>query len=131
MSDVLFTVHQWTGYLVSVVVLVTAAMAFGRAKNAQEFTAGPYRAAYALLTLQVLAGITLYALDGYWDAESPLVAYVHPGLGLLALGLGQMLLGRARKTRMAVDAHRLAGRGLVLTLVLVLAAIGVASAAGR
>ncbi|MTV26092.1 hypothetical protein FTX61_11835 [Nitriliruptoraceae bacterium ZYF776] len=127
--SVLLNVHMWTGYVVSVVVLVTAFVAFGRAKNAQEFTAGPYRLAYALLTVQVVLGIVLYALDGYWDADSPLIAYVHPALAVVALGAGQALLGRARKTQMAVDAHRLAGRGLIVSLVFILGAIGVASAA--
>lgn len=124
--ETLLLVHTYTGYLVSVVVLVTAFVAFGRAKNAQEFTAGTYRAAYGLLTLQVVLGIVLYAVDGYWEA-APLIAYVHPVLAIAALGAGQATLGRARKTQMAVDAHRLAGRGLVISLVLILAAIGVAS----
>lgn len=123
----LLLIHQWTGYVVSVVVLVVALIAFGRAKDAREFEPGLYRAAFGLLTLQVLLGLVLYGLDGYWDA-APLVAYVHPLLAIAALGAGQMLLGRARKTQMAVDAHRLAGRGLVVSFVLLLLAIGAASA---
>lgn len=123
----LLLIHQWTGYVVSVVVLVVAVIAFGRAKDAREFEPGLYRAAYGLLALQVVLGLALYALDGYWDA-APLIAYVHPLLAIAALGAGQMLLGRARKTQMAVDAHRLAGRGLIVSFVLVLLAIGVASA---
>lgn len=126
MTETLLTVHQFTGYLTSVIVLVTALVAFGRAKNAQEFSVGLYRAVYALLILQVLVGLVLYGVDGYWD-EAPLIAYVHPALAIAALGVGQALLGRARKTQMAVDAHRMAGRGLVLSFVLILAAIGVAS----
>jgi|GEM_PF-5779673 len=54
-----------------------------------------------------------------------MIAYVHPTLAILAIGVGQMLLGKARKTQMAVDAHRLAGRGLVISFVLVVAAVGV------
>jgi heme A synthase len=123
----LLLVHQWTGYVVSVVVLVVALMAFGRAKDSREFDAGLYRAAFGLLALQVILGLILYGLDGYWEA-APLMAYVHPLLAIGALGIGQALLGRARKTKMAVDAHRLAGRGLILSFVLILAAIGVASA---
>jgi hypothetical protein len=125
-TETLFTVHQITGYLVSVVVLVSAVVAFGRAKNGQEFSAGLYRAVYALLILQVVVGLVLYGVDGYWDA-APLIAYVHPVLAIAALGVGQALLGRARRTQMAVDAHRMAGRGLVVSFVLILAAIGVAS----
>jgi hypothetical protein len=127
-DDVLFSVHQILGYVLSVVVLVTASVAFGRAKNGQEFTAGLYRAVYGLLALHVVLGIALYGTLRAWDAV-PLIAYVHPALGIAALGAGQALLARARRTQMAGDAHRLAGKALVLTLVLILGAIGVASAA--
>ena len=127
MLDLLLSSHRYTGYVVSVLVLVAALMAFKRAKDGREFDAGFFRAIYILLSVQVLLGIVLYGVDGYWDA-APLIAYVHPVLGIVALGVGQALLGRARKTQMAADAHQLTGRGLVITLVLVLAAIGVASA---
>jgi hydrogenase/urease accessory protein HupE len=126
-DDLLFTVHQFLGYALSVAVLLTASVAFGRAKNGQEFTAGLYRAVFGLLALHVLLGIGLYATLKAWDGEQ-LIAYVHPALGILALGVGQAMLGRARRTQMAVDAHRLAGRGLIVTLVLIVGAIGVASA---
>jgi hypothetical protein len=127
-DDLLFTVHQLLGYALSLVVLVTALTAFGRAKNGLEFSAGLYRAVYGLLALHVLLGIALYATLGAWEADA-LIAYVHPVLGVAALGLGQALLGRARRTQMAADAHRLAGRALLLTLVLILGAIGVVSVA--
>lgn len=128
MTELLLNVHPWLGYAVSALVLVASLAAFKRAKDGVEFRAGIYRAAYLLLSVQVLLGIVLYLLDGYWDA-APLIAYVHPVLGILALGAGQALLARARKTQMAADAHRLAGRGLLLTLLLVMISIGVASVA--
>ena len=123
----LILIHQWTGYLVSLVVLFAAFVAFGRAKDAREFEPGLYRAAFGLLALQVVVGLVLYGVGGYWDGHGALITYVHPALAILAIGVGQALLGRARKTQMAVDAHRLAGRGLLLSFVLVLGAIGVAS----
>lgn len=126
MEDVLFQVHRALGYAISLVVLGTAFVAFGRAKNGQEFTSGLYRGVYGVLALHVLVGIGLYGVVRAWNADS-LVAYVHPVLGVVALGIGQVLLGRARRTQMAADAHRLAGRGLVLTLVFVLAAIAAVS----
>lgn len=128
MDDVLFTVHRFLGYAVALVVLVSASVAFGRAKNGQEFTSSLYRATYGLLAVQVLLGIGLYGTRQAW-AAAPLLAYVHPGLAILALGLGQALLGRARRTQMAVDAHRLAGRALILSFVLIVGAVGVASVA--
>jgi hypothetical protein len=129
-TEFLATVHPWLGYLASVVVLVAALAAFRRAKDAVEYNGGPFSGAMVLLDIVVTIGIVLYAVGGYWDAElvGVGIAYVHPVLALLALGVGHALLGRARKQRMAVDAHRTAGRGLLLALVLVLAAIGVASA---
>ncbi len=128
MDDLLFTVHQMLGYALTVVVLIVAMVAFGRAKNGQEFNGGLYRAVFAVLAVHVLIGIGLYVTLGAWDFDA-LIAYVHPVLGVVALGAGQAMVGRARRTQMAADAHRLAGRGLVVTLVLILAAVGVASAA--
>jgi hypothetical protein len=129
-TDFLVTVHPWLGYVTSVVVLVAALVAFRRAKDAVEFNAGPFSGAMVMLDIVVAIGIVLYVVGGYWDAARVGVglAYVHPALALLALGAGHALLGRARRQQMAVDAHRTAGRGLLIALVLVLAAIGVASA---
>jgi hypothetical protein len=75
----------------------------------------------------VVLGLVLYGVSGAWET-GPLIAYVHPVLAIAALGAGQALVGRARRTQMAADAHRLAGRGLLVALVLVIAAIGVSSA---
>jgi hypothetical protein len=126
-EDVLFQVHRALGYGISLLVLVAAFVAFGRAKNGQEYSAGLYRGTFGLLSLHVVLGIVLYGVGGYWDVESALVAYVHPALGVVALGAGQAMLGRARRLQMAADAHRASGRALIVTLVLVLAAIGVVS----
>ena len=122
MVDLLFEAHRGLGYLVAVVLLASAMMAFGRAKDAREFTKGPYTGAMVALDIQVLLGLVLYGVDGYWDADA-LIAYVHPVLGLAALGVGHALVGRAAKHQQVVDAHRTAGRGLVIALVLV--AIGI------
>ncbi len=124
--ETLYLVHQWTGYVVTLLVLVTAFVAFGRAKDAREFEPGLYRAVFGLLALQILIGLGLYVGQQAWNAD-PLLAYVHPLLAVLAIGVGQMLLGRARKTQLAVDAHRAAGRGLLFSFILVVAAVGVAS----
>ena len=126
MSETLFQIHQVVGYVVSLVVLISALMAFSRAKDAREFSKGPYVGAMVLLDIQVLLGLVLYGVEAYWEAD-PMIAYVHPLLGLAALGAGHGLLGRARKQQMAVEAHRTAGRGLVIAFVLVMAAIGVAT----
>jgi hypothetical protein len=126
-TELLATVHPWLGYLVSIVVLLVAMLAFSKAKEAAEFRSGPYALAMVLLDIQVTLGIVLYVIGQYWNAR-PEIAYVHPVLAVAALGVGHALLSRAKGTQMAVDAHRTAGRGLLLALLLVLASIGVASA---
>lgn len=125
--ELLATIHQFVGYAIVLVVLIIAGMAFGRAKDAREFSPGPYVAAAVLLDIQVLAGLILYGMDQYWDHPSALVRYLHPSLALLALITAHVGLKRARGQRMAVDAHRGAGRALVLALVLIVAAIGAVS----
>jgi hypothetical protein len=125
--DLLATIHQYTGYTIALVVLVLAVLGFGRAKDAREFVPGPYVIGAVLLDIQVLAGLVLYGMGGYWDHPSALVRYVHPALALLALVAAHAGVKRARRQQMAVDAHRGAARALVLALLLIVAAIGAVS----
>lgn len=127
MTDVLNSAHQWLAYAMSVVVLVSALMGFGRARDAREFSPGPYAFAMVLVDIVVALGLVLYLVSSAWNAR-PEIAYLHPVLALAAIGVGHALLGRARGQRMAVDAHRTAARGLLLALLFIFAAIGVASA---
>lgn len=127
MTALLAFVHEWLGYAASLIVLVVAFMAFGRAKDAREFRPGPFAGAMVLLDIQVTIGVVQYVVGGYW-ASRPEIAYIHPLLAIAALGVGHAMVGRARKQQMAVEAHRTAGRGLLFALVLVFASIGVASA---
>ena len=127
MTEFLQAVHPWIGYAVFLVVLVVTFVGFGRAKDAREFSRGPYAISMVLLDVQVTLGILLYVVGGYWN-DVPEIAYIHPALALLALAVGHALLGRARRIQMAVDAHRTAARGLLFATVLVLLSIGVASA---
>jgi hypothetical protein len=125
--ELLATIHQYVGYALVLVVLVLAGLGFGRAKDAREFTPGPYVLGAVLLDVQVLAGLVLYGIGGYWDHPSALVRYLHPALALLALVAAHVGVKRARGQRMAVDAHRGAARGLVLALLLIVGAIGAVS----
>lgn len=120
-------IHTWSGYVVFLVVLASAVSAYSRAKYAREFIPRPYVIALVLLDIQVLLGFAVYATGGYWDAR-PEIAYLHPALALAALGSGHMLLRAAKATTNASDAHRQAGKALIVAIVLVTAAIGVASA---
>jgi hypothetical protein len=126
-TDVLYQVHMWLAYATTAVVLIAALMGFGRAKDAREFSAGAYALPMVLLDIVVTLGLVLYVVSQAWEGR-PEIAYVHPVLAVIALGIGHALLGRAKQQRMAVDAHRTAARGLLLALLFVAAAIGVASA---
>jgi hypothetical protein len=125
--ELLATIHQYVGYGIVLVVLVSAGLGFGRAKDAREFTPGPYVVGTVLLDIQVLAGLILYGIGSYWEHPSALVRYLHPALAILALVAAHAGLKRARRQQMAVDAHRGAARALVLALVLIVAAIGAVS----
>jgi heme A synthase len=124
----LTTVHPWLGYLVSVVLLVAASIAFSRAKDGREFDASGFVLVVVALDVQVVIGLASYALRGSWDATA-LVAYVHPLLGMAALIAAHVGLRRAKREPMAAASYRLVGRGLLTAFVLIVAAIGVASMA--
>lgn len=130
MTETLQMIHPWLGYAVSVLVLASAVMAFSRARDSREFVRRPYALTMVALDIQVTLGILLYLVGGYWDVavSRPEVAYLHPVLSVLALAVGHASIGRAAKLQMAYDAHRSAGRGLLMALLLVFASIGVASA---
>ncbi|MFA9445376.1 hypothetical protein [Egicoccus sp. AB-alg6-2] len=129
--DVVTTIHQFTGYVVAAVVLVAVVAAFGRARDAREFAAGPYVAAAVLLDIQVLVGLVIYGMGQYWDHPSALLRYVHPVLALLALVAAHVGVKRGRRQQMAVDAHQAAGRGLLVALVLVFGAVMASTLAVR
>lgn len=125
--ETLLTVHRWYGYAVFAIALVVAAMAFNRGRNAQEFSATPFSLTMVLVDVQVLLGAIYYVAQQAWEA-GPLVAYVHPALMVVALGIGHAGVGRARREQMVQDAHRKVGRALVLLVILMAAGIGVATA---
>lgn len=126
MTAFLAGVHQWLGYLVVLAVLVVAAVAFGRAKDAREFTPGPYVVSMVLVDVQALLGIIIYLVSAAWEAQLG-IAVLHPVLGLLALAVGHIAVRRARSEQMVVAAHRKAGRGLVVVFVLLVANVVVAT----
>lgn len=129
--DVLTTIHQFTGYAVTLAVLVVALLAFGRARDAREFTPGPYVLAAVLLDVQVLIGLAIYGMNQYWEHPSALLRYAHPLLALAALAAAHIGVRRGRNQQMAVDAHQAAGRGLLIALVLVFGAVMTATLGTR
>ncbi len=121
MTDTLSIVHTNLGYLVFLVVLVATFLAF-RTGTPDAPVSRLSSLTMVLLDVHVSVGIVFYVL-GEWWGEDLLLSVVHPALALAALAAGHIGLGRARRERNP----RLAAAGLAAALVLVTAAIGVAS----
>lgn len=121
MNDVLQLIHTNLGYLVFAVVLVATLLAF-RTGTTEAPVSRLTSLTMILLDIHVTVGVLLYVVGDWWGADL-LLAVVHPALALGALAVGHIGLGRARRERNP----RLAATGLAAALVLVTAAIGVAS----
>jgi len=121
MLSALTLIHTNLGYLVFLVVLVATLVAF-RSGTPDAPVSRFTSLSMVLLDVHVSVGIFFYVVGQWWTAD-PLIAYVHPALALAALAAGHIGIGRARRERNP----RLAAVGLAGALVLVTAAIGVAS----
>lgn len=121
MNDVLQLIHTNLGYVVFAVVLVATLLAF-RTGTPEAPVSRLTSLTMVLLDIHVSVGVVLYVVGGWWGADL-LLAVAHPVLALGALAVGHIGLGRARRERNP----RLAATGLAGALVLVTAAIGVAS----
>jgi len=121
MADVLQEIHRNLGYFVFLVLLVATVLAF-RSGSTEAPVSRLTRLTMILLDVHVTIGIVFYLVGQWWGA-SFLVAIVHPVLALAALAAGHIGIGRARRE----SNPRLAAAGLTAALVLVTAAIGVAS----
>jgi hypothetical protein len=113
------------------VVLTAGVVGLVQAREARPFAARVYVIATLALDLQVLGGLVLYVLGGYWAHESWLVRLVHPGFALLALVATHIGLKRSRRQKTHAAGHRTAAGGLLLGLVGVLLAIAAISAGLR
>jgi len=120
-NDTLQLIHTNLGYLVFAVVLVATLLAF-RGGSPDTPVSRFTSLTMALLDVHVTIGIVLYVVGDWWGADL-LMAVAHPVLALGALAVGHIGLGRARRERNP----RVAATGLAAALVLVTAAIGVAS----
>lgn len=124
----LVTIHPWTGYVVSAVLVAATVLAFVRSRSATGFDRRPYSVTAILVDIQVTLGIIVYFVADA-AARGAAIAVVHPLLALLALGAVHGGLGAARTQHDPQPAHQRVAYGFTAGIVLVLAAIGVGSAA--
>ena len=121
MHDTLSLIHTNLGYLVFLIVLVATLLAF-RTGTPEAPVTRLTSLTMVLLDVHVTVGIVLYLVGEWWGANL-LLSVLHPALAIAALAAGHIGIGRARRERNP----RLAAVGMAGALVLVTAAIGVAS----
>lgn len=128
MLEVLVDGHRWLGYLMFVLVIASVVVAMVRARNTARYDEGLPRLVGLVLALQVVYGLVVYGIGGYWDA-APLQAYVHPLLMVGAVGLAGVATARAGRAARPDVAWNTIARFHGIALLLVVLGIGAASMA--
>jgi len=122
MSEFFFNAHVWWQYVVVVAVVVSLVFAF-RSAVMEPSAETVYRLTAVAVDIQVALGIVIWLANSGWSLGF-LQGWLHPILGLAAMGVLHAFLGRARK-----GDHELANRtvrtGLLAAIVLIVASIGI------
>ncbi|MFA9445548.1 hypothetical protein [Egicoccus sp. AB-alg6-2] len=130
MFEVFTTAHQLLGYLVALVVLAFAVVGFAE-RRATAYEARMFVIPAIAIDVQVLGGLAIYTIGGYWDHPSWLVRILHPLLAISALVVTHVMIARARRADAVLAARRTASIGLLLALMLIAGAIAAVSAGVR
>lgn len=126
MTDFFINVHTWWQYVVLLAVVVSLFFAF-RSSTMDATAEQVYRWTAVAVDIQVALGIVVWLSDSGWSLGF-LQGWLHPIIGLSALGVLHAFIGRARKADPEM-ANRTVRIGLIIAAVLVVAAIGIAEAA--
>ena len=126
MIDFFLTAHAWWQYVVLLAIVVSLVYAF-RSSMMDSTSETVYRVTAVLVDIQVALGIIVWAAESGWSLGF-LQGWLHPILGLAAAGALHGSVSAARKAHPEV-ANRNIRRGLVVVVVLVVAAIGIAEMA--
>lgn len=125
MTDLLINAHSGWQYVVLAVLVVALFFAF-RTKELTPPAETTYRITAVAIDIQVALGIAVWFATSAWNQEFA-QAWVHPITGLAALGVLHAFIGRARKANRQ-SANLIVRNGLIIALVLVVAAIGIGEA---
>lgn len=126
MTELFLDVHAWWQYVVLLAVVVSLVFAF-RGSMMDSTAEKVYRVTAVTVDVQVALGIVVWLADSGWRLGF-MQGWLHPLLGLAALGVLHAFIGRARKGPGEV-ANRTVRTGLLIAIVLVVAAIGIAEMA--
>ncbi len=123
MTDFFVSAHMWWQYVVLLAVLVSLVFAF-RTAMMDSTAETVYRVTTVIVDIQVALGIVIWLANSGWSLGF-MQGWLHPILGLAALGVLHAAVGRARKGHPEV-ANRTVRTGLIVAIVLVVATIGIA-----
>jgi heme A synthase len=122
MIDFFLTAHVWWQYVVLLAVVVSLVFAF-RSPMMDPTAESFYRLTAVAVDIQVALGIVVWASNSGWSLGF-VQGWLHPILGLAALGVLHAFIGRARREHPEV-ANRTVRTGLLIVIALVVATIGI------
>ncbi|MFP3882836.1 MAG: hypothetical protein ACLFRT_07280 [Actinomycetota bacterium] len=126
MTEFFISAHMWWQYVVLIAVVVSLFFAFRNAM--MDSTAETvYRVTAVTVDIQVALGLVIWLAESGWSLDF-MQGWLHPILGLAALGVLHAFVGKARKGHPEM-ANRTVRIGLIIAIVLVVAAIGIAEMA--
>lgn len=126
MTEFFVSAHMWWQYVVLLAVVVSLFFAF-RSAMMDSTAETVYRVTAVTVDVQVALGLVIWLANSGWSLDF-MQGWLHPILGLAALGVLHAFVGRARKGHPEV-ANRTVRTGLIIAIVLVVAAIGIAEMA--
>ena len=126
MTEFFVNAHMWWQYVVLLAVVVSLFFAF-RSAMMDSTAETVYRVTAVTVDIQVALGVVIWLANSGWSLGF-LQGWLHPILGLAALGVLHAFVGRARKGHPEV-ANRTVRTGLIIAIVLVVAVIGIAEMA--
>lgn len=125
MEDFFATAHQYWQYVTLLAVVVALVLSFQ--PRMSETAERVYRMTAVTVDIQVALGIVLWLAASGWSLGFT-QGWLHPVVGIAALGVLHAFVGRARKTHPEM-AQRTFRTGIIIALVLVVGAIGIAEMA--
>lgn len=125
MEDFFATAHQYWQYVTLLAVVVALVLSFQ--PRMSETAERVYRLTAVTVDIQVALGIVLWLAASGWSLGFT-QGWLHPVVGIAALGVLHAFVGRARKTHPEM-AQRTFRTGIIIALVLVVGAIGIAEMA--
>ncbi len=126
MTDFFVNAHSGWQYVVLVALIVALYFAFAR-PTLNATSSRVYSLSAVAVDIQVTLGLIVWILKSGWSL-GVVQGWIHPIIGLAALGVIHVFLGRARKGHPEV-AGKTVKLGFAIALALVVVAIGIAESA--